>query len=124
MDMVNPKELLRQARSSEDHEAYVIVARGAAARVGVGARTEPHAATGLFVEIILDPFPERPVVATDRLVQQARLLDRLKARGYAAACEQDGTIACERRTPAARLPEELRAVRRLLGMRPDADRDE
>lgn len=111
--MVNPKELLRRARASEDGEAYAAAARAPGYRIGVGARTAPQRAN-VFVEVILDPFPERPRVVAERLVHQAEVVRSLQARGYAVTCDDDGTITCERPTPPDRVAEEVRRVKRLL----------
>ncbi len=112
--MVNSKELLRRARASEDGEAYVAVAKGPGFRIGVGARTATTR-DAIFVEILLDPFPERPRVIPERLADQAEIVESLQARGYDVACEEDGTITCEGRVTPARMDEEIRSVRRLLG---------
>ncbi len=116
--MVDPRDLLRRASASDDGEAYVTVARGAGVRLGAGARATPSRAPGVFVEVILDPFPDRPRVTSGRLIQQAQVLDRLNERGYVVSCDPDGTIACECRVPPERLDEELRIVRRILSLHP------
>ncbi len=109
---MDPKALLRNARESEDGEAYEAVARGRGFRVGVGARR-----AAVFVEIILDPFPERPRVTPQRLAAQAALVKRLQARGYAVACDADSTITCERPVAPGRLASEIRTVTGFLGAR-------
>lgn len=112
--MVNPRELLERARASEDGEAYAATDRAPGYRIGVGARTATRPPS-VFVEVILDPFPERPRVVADRLIRQAEVVRSLQGRGYAVTCDDDGTITCERPTPPARVAEEIRRVKRLLG---------
>lgn len=116
--MVNTKALVRRARESEDGESCTPVGRGPGFRVGVGARATPGKDPTVFVEVILDPFPERPHVMPERLAQQGDRVRRLSARGYDVACEDDNTIACERTLPRAAVDRELRTVRRLLGSPP------
>lgn len=112
--MVNPKDLLRRAQASDDGEAYATAARSPGYRIGVGARTarKPPA---VFVEVILDLFPERPQVVPEHLENQAEAVRSLQAHGYAVTCDDDGTITCERATPPNGVSDEIRRVKRLLG---------
>jgi hypothetical protein len=113
--MVDPKSLLEQAQKSDDGEAYASVAKGAGFRIGVGTRMARGRSPNLFVEVVLDPFPERPRVNSERLADQSQIVARLEARGYTVACEDDGTIACECTVDANRAAGEVQTVRRLLG---------
>jgi len=111
--VVSTKEILRRAKESEDGEAYAAVARGPGFRIGVGARTAPKPAA-VFIEVILDPFPERPRVSAERLAHQAEVVTRLQTRGYVVECDEDSTITCERRMAPARVAGEIRDVQRLI----------
>jgi hypothetical protein len=113
--MTDPKSLLDRARNSDDGEAYASIAKGAGFRIGVGGRTARGRDPSLFVEVVLDPFPERPRVNPGRLADQSEIVAWLEARGYLVACDDDGTITCERTVDANRAAEEVQAVKRLLG---------
>jgi hypothetical protein len=86
----------------------------------VGARATPKPAA-VFVEVVLDPFPERPRVVAERLADQADVVKRLQARGYDVACDEDSTICCERPMTPGRVAEEIRSVKRLLRSKGNAD---
>ncbi len=116
--MVRVESLLERARTSEDHEAYEPVAKGYGFRVGVGARAAPHSRSGIFVEVVLDPFPERPQVDPERLADHSTQVAWLKARGYTVECADDSTITCERLLSPKAASTELRSVQRALGRSP------
>lgn len=112
--MVNAKSLLERARHSDEGEAYASVARGRGFRIGLGARTVPGRKAVFFIEVVLDPFPERPSVNPQQLAGRGEHLARLSARGYTIVCDDDGTITGERTMSPARLAQEVQVVRRLL----------
>ncbi len=116
--MVSVKSLLQRARTSEDCEAYEPITRGYGFRIGVGARAFSEGAPVLFVEVVLDPFPERPQVDPARLADHGARLAWLMARGYAVECADDSTITCERTVSPDAVPRELRTVERALGSAP------
>ena len=106
--------LLRRLRESEAGEAYASLARGVGYRIGVGARRSPRRSPRAFIEVLLDPVPHRPEVDLPRLARSAVLVTALKARGYSVACDDHGTVACERTLDLPHVARELRSVRRLL----------
>jgi len=112
--MVDPKALLERARESDRGEAYASVAKGAGFRIGLGVRTSPRRDPVVFIEIVLDPFPDRPRVSPERLADQGDLVRRLRARGYTILCDDDSTILCERAVGPTAAAQEVQAVRRLL----------
>lgn len=102
--MVDLKSLVRQARESGDGEAYAPIAKSTGCRVGVGARAARGRRPVFFVEVVLDPFPERPAVRPERAAEQGTLAERLRRRGYSIRCDDAGVLSCERtlRGPAVR----------------------
>ncbi len=94
--MVDTTSLARRARKSEDGEAYEPIAKEGGYRLGLGARTASRPEPDFFVEIVLDPFPERPAVDPSQLGDEAELLERLRARGYRLSCDDAGVVTCER----------------------------
>lgn len=113
--MVDAKSLLEQAQHSDEGEAYVSVGRGPGFRIGLGARTVPDRKPVVFIEVVLDPFPDRPSVSPQRLAEHSAHLAQLGARGYSIVCDDDGTITCERSVFPETVAREIQAVRRLLG---------
>ena len=112
--MQNLKNLLARARTSEDGEAFLAVAKGTGFRVGVGARKGPRRETLVFIEVVLNPFPDRPRVSPGQLRDDGERVAWLEARGYAVACDADGTITCERVLSPARAEREIEALRKQL----------
>jgi len=112
--MISPKSLLERARTSADGEAYASLAKGRGFRVAIGAREARDRAPAIFIEVFLDPFPERPQVSAERLADQSDYLARLRARGYEIACDDDGTITCERAVKSDTATDEARTVKRML----------
>lgn len=112
--MANVKALLERSRTSSDGEAYAPVARGRGLRLGMGARARTQGDPVLFIEVVLDPFPDRPRVDPERMRDEGERVASLIARGYSVACDADGTITCERIVAADGIRQELRAIERLL----------
>lgn len=112
--MVDVASLARRANTSGAGEAYTTVAKGSGYRLGVGARTSREGGPTFFVEVVLDPFPDRPLMDPGRMRQQASLLERLKDRGYAVSCDDAGVITCECALDGGEPEGELREVARML----------
>ncbi len=112
--MVDLGSLARRAKASGDGEAYASVAKGPAYRLGVGARASRGHEPAFFVEVVLDPFPDRPKMEPGRLRDQATIGERLRSRGYDLSCDDAGVITCERALDGTDPEEELREVARLL----------
>lgn len=120
--MEDLKSLLKRARRSGGGEAYASIARGAGVRVGLGVRTVRGRSPSVFVEVVLEPFPERPRVNPDRLARQTELITLLSARGYAITCHDGGTIACERTVVQEQARREVREIVRILETPPSRER--
>ena len=112
--MVSLKSLEARARTSEGGEAYVSVLKEPEYRVGVGARAVPGREPSFFVEVVLDPFPERPMVVPGRLADQGVLADHLAHRGYSLACDDAGVITCERTVRETEVAKEIRELPSLM----------
>lgn len=110
--MIDVGTLAEDARRSGDGEAYRIVVRTPALRIGVGARGRSRPA--YFVEVTLDPFPHRPRVEPSRLEAAAAGVRHLAARGYALTCQDDGRVSGERTVGPRALLREVDAVRSLV----------
>ncbi len=111
---MDAKGLLERARTSEDGEAYAPVAKGMGFRVGVGARRASDGEALVFVEVVLNPFPDRPRVRREDLRSGGARVSWLESRGYRVTCDADGTITCERNVAPARAEREVEAVRKKL----------
>lgn len=111
---MNLRELVHTARTSEDGEAFASVATGPSYRIGVGARMRSDQQLVVFVEVVLNPFPDRPHVVPGHLQVQGARLAWLQDRGYGITCDDDGTITGERALAPREAAVEIRTVRRRL----------
>lgn len=112
--MIRLDSLAEQARTSEDGEAYLAVAKEPGYRIGVGARASMERDPEFFVEVVLDPFPDRPEVNPGVLADRSALLERLRRRGYALSCDDAGVVTCERKLSRAASAGEAKAISGLL----------
>lgn len=112
--MVDLRSLVEQTRRSPDGEGYLPLAKGPGYRTGVGARLTAGGEAVLFIEAVLDLFPNRPRVDAGRLADRAELLVRLRERGYAITTDDDSTILCEREVAPRSVGREARELERLL----------
>ncbi len=115
--METPEALVKRAETSGDGEAYARVVDGSGFRIGIGARRDLGRRPALFVEVVLNPFPDRPRVDSARWRRQSEQVAQLEARGYEVRCEDDGTVICERVLDGERIGPELEAVKHLFGAR-------
>jgi len=107
---INIRFLQREAKKSEDKEAFTVLARMPNYRVGVGARLESPEQTVFFVEIIVSLRAGHHVVNLDFLEKNLVILRQLKERGYVLTCEEDGTVSCELAVPSKKLTAEYEAT--------------
>ncbi len=112
--MVDLASLARRARASEDGESYLAIAKEPGFRIGMGARTSRRHDPDFFVEVVLNPFPDRPGVDPGHLEAQARLLKQLRDRGYALSCDDGGVVTCERVMARTAASEETAEISTLL----------
>lgn len=112
--MVDLKALAKRAQESEDGEAYAPIARMPGCRVGIGARVASRGDPDYFVEVVLDPFPDRPEVRPEQAAEQSALAERLRRRGYSLSCDDAGVLTCERTLGASEARKEITAVPRIV----------
>lgn len=93
--IVDLASLARRARTSGHGEAYTVLAKGPGYRLGVGARVSGGREPTFFVEVVLDPFPDRPRIDPSRLRAQALLGERLRTQGYDVSCDDSGMMTYE-----------------------------
>lgn len=108
------KTLRNRASRSDNREAYEVVERTASGRIGVGVRLGGSRPPRYFVEIVLDPSPNRPRVTPGLLKRAGSLAGRLLERGYALRAEDDGCLTCEKAVDARGIPREVREMRELM----------
>ena len=100
--MVDLRTLLERARTSEDGEAYAVVVRGPGFRIGMVARKRSRKVPIVFLEVVLDPFPERPDVDPRRMRGQGELVAALKSKGMESTATRmarsPSSAACPRTT--------------------------
>ncbi len=120
--MTDLASLARRARASDDGEAFTAVAKGSGYRLGLGARAAGNGGLVFYVEIVLDPFPDRPRLEPGRVRRQAAVCERLQSRGYELSCDDSGCITCERTLYEVDPQKELRDVANLLAEDPLSER--
>jgi hypothetical protein len=92
---VDVNSLQEEAKKSEDKEAFTVLLRTRAYRVGIGARLKTSADPIFFVEIIAKLCPRDHPVNLTSLEKNLNILKQLKEKGYHLTCDEDGTISCE-----------------------------
>lgn len=112
--MVDLVSLARRAKATQDGEAYAVISKASCYRLGIGARVVRAGEPTFFVEVVLDPFPNRPGVDPDVLQDHAALLEQLRARGYALTGDDAGCVTCERPMDRAGCAREIATVGRVL----------
>jgi hypothetical protein len=94
MNKVDVNSLQEEAKRSEDKEAFTVLARTHAYRVGIGARLKTSNPI-FFIEIIVRLYLRNHHVNLHSLEKNLNILKQLKERGYHLTCDEDGTISCE-----------------------------
>lgn len=112
--MVDLGSLAKRAAESEDGEAYAPIAKATGFRIGVGARVAHGRDPEFFVEVVLDPFPERPAVRPGQTAEQGALAERLRRRGYSLSCDDAGVLTCERTLRESAARKEIEEIPRML----------
>ncbi len=115
MIRIDFRALRERAREGEGGEAFEVLARGSSGRVGVGIRLDGARAARYFVEVVLNPSPDRPCTGPGQLGRIALLAERLKDRGYDLRVEEDGCVTGEVGLGARRIVHEVDEIQSWLG---------
>jgi hypothetical protein len=102
-DKIDIRSLQKEAKKSEDNEAFTVLARMQNCRIGVGARLESSAEPTFFIEVLVSLCTCQDDVDLDLIEKKVSLLSRLKERGYLLSCEEDGCVSCELTVPSKNL---------------------
>jgi len=102
--------LVSLARSSEDHEAYRVVAKREHFRVGLAASAAADASASFRIEILLQVLARdsKPKVAD--LERTNRILGDLTKRGYSLDHHDSCWVICEREVAVEDIEKECLAV--------------
>jgi hypothetical protein len=96
INSMNTEALAQDAKASEHKEAFSMLEKNQAYRIGVGARAEADA-TSFFIEVIINLTMETCKVNILRLEKTLNCLKMLQARGYSLAFEDGNCISCEKK---------------------------
>jgi hypothetical protein len=111
---IDTEKLLKEAKTAEHKEAYMIVERNETFRVGVGARANSLEEPPFFIEVNIRLSEETGEVNLLKLSRALKCLKSLQAKGYSLTY-QDGTcISCEKAKDIQNLTEEYNEVISLL----------
>jgi hypothetical protein len=111
---IDAHSLQEKANSSEDKEAFAVLARMRNCRVGVGARLESPEKPIFFIEIIASLCADNHTLNLNSFENSLLILRKLKERGYVLTCEEDGSISCELAVPSENLTVECEAAISIL----------
>ena len=92
---INIEKLTEEARSSEDGEGYVMVARGDTYKIGLVARIEEHSKINFSMELLVRFFEENGQVDHTRIKHVMEISEILTERGYYLTSEEGGWIFAE-----------------------------
>ena len=106
--------LQKEAKKSEDKEAFQVLTRKANFRIGVGARLESPTKTVFFIEITANLYSGNPDLELDFLEKNLTVLRKLKKRGYSLVSDADGTVSCELTVPLKNLAREYNVTKSMI----------
>ncbi len=111
-NLIDPEALENAAYASEQKEAYQLLTKGTAFRVGAGARIDSANTPNFFVEVTLT-LTIQSQVSTARLQQALNCLKQLENRNYTLT-HQNGSITCEASVSKQNLTNECHTILGLL----------
>lgn len=87
--------LFDKAIASKDGEAYSVLEKIHHHRIGVGVRIESRGQPSLFLDILVNLFPNSSQVDLPLLERELAFLNGMKARRYVLSHQGDGCVSCE-----------------------------
>ncbi len=91
---IDTTALAQEANASTSKEAYQLLEKTLAYRIGVGARANSPSSS-FFVEIVINLSIENGAVDLSRLERILACLKALKSSGYSLTYDAGGWISCE-----------------------------
>ncbi len=98
------------ARSSEDHEAYCVVAAREHFRVGLVVDAAPDTTVSFRIEVLLQILAKDTQPSMVELERMNKILENLTKRGYSMDHHDSGWVTCERALAADDIDNECMAV--------------
>ncbi len=111
---INTKNLSEKAKASKDKEAYKLLERTLAYRIGVGSRITSSDTPTYFVEIVINLGKGDDKVDVTHLEKARICLKDLKSLNYSLTYEEGNSITCETTKTAEELNDEYQAVKQVM----------
>jgi len=96
LDLAGLGSLISLARSSEDHEAYRVVAARDHFRVGLVVNAAPDAPISFRIEVLLQILAKDTQPSIADLERMHNILENLTKRGYSLDHHDSCWVTCER----------------------------
>ncbi len=111
---IDTKSLSDKAKASKDKEAYKLLERTPAYRIGVGSRSSSSDTPTYFVEIVLNLGKVDDKVDANHLEKAKTCLKDLQSLKYSLTYEEGNSITCEITKIAEELNDEYQAVKQVM----------
>jgi hypothetical protein len=112
---LNFRALIEEANASEHKEAYRLLEKKEAFRIGIGVRVLPSSdIPSFFVEIIVNLCPGLNKVDLQILEKALSCIKALQARAYSLTCQDSHHISCEKNLSEQNLTAEYEIVKSLM----------
>lgn len=96
LDLADLGPLVSLARSSEDHEAYRVIAARDGFRIGLVVNAAPDAPTSFRIEVLLQILAKDTRPSITNLDHISSILENLTNRGYSLDHHESCWVTCER----------------------------
>jgi hypothetical protein len=104
---VNVEKLAEGAKSSDDGEGYVVVARGDNFKIGLIARIEENSKMNFSMELLVQLLEDKRQVDPSRIKNVMDIVGILIDRGYYLTSEEGGWIFGEYSATYERIKDEM-----------------
>ncbi len=104
---INVEKLTEVARSSDDGEGYVVVARGDTFKIGLVARIEENSMIYFSMELLVRLLEGNRPVDPSRIKHVMDIAGILTDRGYYLTSEEGGWIFAECKVTSGKIKDEL-----------------
>jgi len=118
---IDTRGLAETATMSKHKEAYKLLEKNSAYRIGVGARASPTDAPSFFIEALINLSADTAEVDLAKLEKVLEGLKTLQSRGYMLFFEDSNCVSCEKRL-VQNPNEEYLTVKSLLNLCYDDDK--
>jgi len=111
---IDTKTLEEEAKNSRHKEAYKLLEKTQACRIGVGARVNSSPQSSFFIEVIIKLSEENSEVNLSRLKKIFLTLEVLQERGYKLTYQDGNSISCEKTMASHEISDECTTAKKLV----------